>query len=71
MQAEVEQEMIDKSVTVDLEANRCEALLPFMSDPVKKLAPNEYLAKKVYKSVTRSLKGKEKEKEAVRNADKN
>ena len=70
VQAEVEQDMIDKSVTVDLEANCSNALLPFMSDPAKKLAPNAYLAKKVYKSVTRSLKGKETEKEVVRKAEK-
>lgn len=70
IQEEVEQEMIDKSVTVDLATKSSTAILPFMSDPVKKLAPNANIAKKVYKSVTKSLKGKEEEKLAVRKADK-
>ena len=67
---EMEQELIDRSVTVDLVANRSTAYLPFLSDPNEKLAPNDYMAKRIYKSVTRSLKGKEAEKEAIRKADK-
>lgn len=67
---EVQQEVINKSVVVDLNEKSCKAVLPFLCDPVHRLAPNEKIAKKVYKSVTKSLKGKETEKEAVRKADK-
>ena len=41
LQEEVEQEMVVKSVKVDLENGCTKGFLPFLSDPVKKLAPNE------------------------------
>ena len=67
---EVEQEMIDKCVEVNITNNCCKALLPFLSDPVKKLAPNENIAKKVYNNVTRNLKNKPKDKSDVLKAEK-
>ena len=69
-ETEVQQEVINRSVVVDLEEKSCKAVLPFLCDPVNRLAPNAHIAKKVYLSVTKSLRGKELEKEAVRKADK-
>ena len=68
-ETEVQQEVINKSVVVDLEKKTCKAVLPFLCDPVNRLAPNEKIAKKVYLSVDKHLKEKETEKEAVRKAD--
>ena len=70
IQEEVEQEMINKSVQVNLEENYTKALLPFLSDPVKKLAPNKHIAEKVYKGVTKSLKNNPKDKADVIKAEK-
>ena len=70
IQEEVEQEMINKSVQVNLEENYTKALLPFLSDPVKKLAPNKHVAEKVYKGVTKILKNNPKDKADVIKAEK-
>ena len=43
---EVQQELINKSVVVDLVQNTCTAVLPFLCDPVNRLASNERIAKK-------------------------
>ncbi len=69
-ETEVQQELINKSVVVDLKEKTCKAVLPFLCDPLNRLAPNEKIAKKVYLSVTKNLRGKESEKEVVRKADK-
>ena len=52
---EVEQTLIEKSVHVDLNSNVTEAVLPFTEDPVKKLANNRKIARKVYDAVVRKL----------------
>ena len=44
IQEEIEQSIIDKSVTVDLEKGLTSAKLPFLSDPTQKLTPNEHIA---------------------------
>ena len=41
VQEEVEQALVDKSVKVNLDLNYTSALLPFLSDPVARLASNE------------------------------
>ncbi len=52
---EVEQVALEKSVHVDLPSKSTTALLPFMEDPVKTLAPNKTKALIVYKSQVRKL----------------
>ena len=53
--AEVEQEIIDNSVTVDREQRKTVASLPFIEDPVKNLSPNREVAMQVFKSQVRRL----------------
>jgi hypothetical protein len=52
---EAEQEIINKSVTVNLETCCSTAVLPFTEDPTKKLAPNSDRALKVYKNAVYRL----------------
>ena len=58
---EVQQNVINRSVTVDLENCETRAYLPFMKDPVNRLSPNEHIAMKVYRQQTRELSKKPKE----------
>ena len=55
IQEEVEQSIIDKSVTVDLQNGFTSAKLPFLVDPTKKLAPNRHIARKIYFGQIRKL----------------
>ena len=48
IQEEVEQNLIDRSVTVDVGKHVCTAKLPFLADPDSRLVPNSHLARKVY-----------------------
>ena len=58
---EVEQDLINKSVTVDLD-NRCSlATLPFTADPDTRLATNKTSSLKMYKSQIRRLNKSEKD----------
>lgn len=52
---EYEQNLIDKSVSVDPETNTSTAFLPFLDDPDKKLCNNIASARNVYNKVTKSL----------------
>ena len=52
---EVEQELINKSVRVDLKAGQTIAKLPLLDNPVSKLAPNKNKAMAVYRSQLRKL----------------
>ena len=52
---EAEQDLINRSVTVDLETCSSTAILPFIEDPSKKLAPNSDRAMKVYKNTVYRL----------------
>ena len=55
MHEEAEQDLIDKSVTVDV-ANRCStATLPFTADPDVRLATNDKTSLKIYNSQIRRL----------------
>ena len=54
-QEEVEQDVINRSVTVDVVARETTASLPLMSDPAVKLAPNRHIAMKYYQRVVRKL----------------
>ena len=55
LKQEVEQSIIDSSVTVDVKKHITVASLPFIADPVVKLAPNRHKARKVYNRVVGNL----------------
>ena len=55
LKEEVEQEVIDKSVHVDLEKKKTTATLPFMEDPITQLKPNRDEALRVYRSQLKKL----------------
>ena len=52
---EVEQDLIDRSVTVDINSRETEASLPLMDDPTIKLAPNRHKAEKTYRQQLKAL----------------
>ena len=52
---EYEQHVINESVTVDFENQRVEAVLPFIADPITKLASNEKNADKIYSQQVNKL----------------
>lgn len=64
---EVEQDVIDKSVSV--ENGKTIAYLPFMEDPISKLAPNKKNALAVYKTQLNKLNRCEKDKLDVINSE--
>ena len=55
LKEEVEQDVIDRSVTVNFEERVTVATLPLISDPVVKLAPNIDIARKAYDRVVKKL----------------
>ena len=55
IQEEVEQCLIEKSVKIDLNAGHTIASLPFLSDPIKKLASNKHIALKIYRNQVKKL----------------
>ena len=62
---EAEQEAIKKSVTIDFERCVSTAVLPFMEDPLKKIAPNRERAMKVYKNTVNKLAKDEARKQQI------
>ena len=50
LQEEAEQFLIEASVTLNVEAQRLEAKLPFIEDPLTCLKPNRFIAEKVLES---------------------
>ena len=62
---EVEQALIDKSVTVDLLAKTTTARLPFLTDPKYKLTHNMHIARKIYDRQLRQLNRSPKDKQDV------
>ena len=58
---EAEQDLIDRSVTVDIE-NKCStAILPFTADPDSRLATNKHASLKIYHSQVRRLNKSDKD----------
>ena len=55
IQAEVEQDLIEKGVVVDLENRRCSASLPFIADPDTRLITNDKSARKIFDAQVRKL----------------
>ena len=64
------QELIDKSVQVNLDLNYTSVLLPFLSDPVARLASNEKIALKIYQNQVKNLNKNKKDKENFLKAEK-
>ena len=62
---EIEQDLIDKSVTVNIQAGMTTARLPLLEDPSIKLAPNKDKAMAVYKAQLKKLNKCEKDKQDV------
>ena len=52
---EVEDDLINKSVTVDIVAHETSAILPLIADPEVKLAPNRSKAEKTYQQQLKAL----------------
>ena len=65
IQDEMENDLIEKCVTVDIELGFAMAKLPFLVDPEKHLAPNEHIAQKVYKSQLLKLNANPEDKKSV------
>ena len=65
----MEQEIIH-SVTVNLEKGYTIAKLPFLCDPVKRLAPNKNLAQRIYFGQIKKLNKNRKDKQDVIMAEK-
>ena len=53
IEKEVEQKLIEDSVSVDFENKVSSAKLPFLADPDKRLSPNMHIARKVYDGVVK------------------
>ena len=62
---EVEQDVINKSVTVDTDRRVTTALLPLMFNPLYKLAPNKDKALRIYNQQVKKLNQKPQDKEDV------
>ena len=62
---EVEQDVINKSVTVDTDRRVTTALLPLMFNPLYKLAPNKDKALRIYNQQVKKLNQKPQEREDV------
>ena len=62
---EIEQDMIEKSVSVDVKSRTTTARLPLIHDPVLKLCPNRNKAEKVYYQQLRKLNRNESDKDDV------
>ena len=65
IEEELEQKIINQSVTVDLDEGKAVASLPFIRDPQTTLAPNKDKALKVYQSQVRKLNKCDKDKQDV------
>ena len=55
IQEEMEQDLVDKAVTIDPEKRVCTAELPFIGDPEKMLSPNSHSVRKMYDRQVRNL----------------
>ena len=65
IQEEIEQELISRSVQVDISRGETISVLPFVVNPDPRLKPNEKLARKIYESQSKILSNKPIDKEAV------
>ena len=70
IETEMQQDLIEKSVSVDIENNCCSADMPFISDPDSRLVSNHMQAKKVFESQVKKLGNSLKDKNDVMEAEK-
>ena len=52
---EIEQDIIDQSITTDVQTGKAEAKLPFIENPKNKLIPNKYKALAIFNSELKQL----------------
>ena len=69
LQEEFEQNLINKSVTIDLENKICVAKLSFIANPEARLVPNLAIARKVYNGQVKKLEKSPEEKQAAIEAE--
>ena len=62
---EIEQDLINKSVTVDIENRICTAKLPVIRNPSRKLAPTKNKALAIYNQQVKKLENNPKDKQDV------
>ena len=65
IQEEVEQNLIEKCVTVDIDLKITMSKLPFLVDPNKYLAPNEHVARRVWKTQLQKLNANPEDRKSV------
>ena len=65
IEEEVQQEVVERCVTVDEENQQVSHKLPFMTDPDGKLSSTDKLAMKIYESQVKTLSNKPEKKKAV------
>ena len=70
IQEEVEQAVIDKSVTVNLELGYTQAKFPFLTNPKYRLGTNVNIARSIYFGQVRKLNENPKDKEDLLKAKK-
>ena len=64
---EIEDDLIKRSVTYDMERQKTIAKLPLIADPAVRLSPNAGLAKKVYNGVLKRLNKNPEDKASIIN----
>ena len=67
---EVEEDIIRRSITVEVQKQICTAKLPLIADPAVKLAPNADIARKVYNGVIKKLNKNPEDKASAIKAEK-
>ncbi len=67
---EVEEAVIENSVTVDTDNNMVKVRLPLLADPKVKLCPNKEIACKVYNQQLKKLKNNDEDKAAILKSEK-
>lgn len=65
LKEEVEQSLIEGSVSLNIQEKRIDARLPFIEDPLQKIRPNRYQAEKVLESQLRNISKSEDMKQDV------
>ena len=66
---EIEQDLINKSINIDVSSRSSIAVLPFLHDPKMKLSPNKHKALKVYYQQLKKLRNSQNDKDAIIKAE--
>ena len=70
LKEEIEDDLINKSVTLNLEERRCTFKMPLIMDPLVHLAPNREVAAKIYRRQLKLLKTEEMKQDVIAAEDK-